>query len=76
MVDKTQRAHAANNVLNDETFRDALTDVQKSITKNLLNATTQEEREQYYQEWHGIDRAMKLLAGWASSVRHNKEVKE
>lgn len=75
MVDKTQRAHAANNVLNNETLMDALTDVQESINKELLNAKTPEEREQKWNEWHGIDRARKKLAGWAAQVRHNKESK-
>jgi len=74
-MDKTQRAHAANNVLNDETLMNALTDVQDSITRDLLNAGTKEEREQHYYEWHGIDRAKKQLAGWAAQVRHNKESK-
>ena len=73
MVDKTQRAHAANNVLNDETLMDALTDVQESINKELLNAKTSEEREQKYYEWHGIERAKKKLSTWAAPVRHNKE---
>ena len=73
MVDKTQRAHAANNVLNNETLMDALTDVQNSITRDLLNAGTNEEREQHYYEWHGIDRAKKKLSTWAAPVRHNKE---
>lgn len=73
MVDKTQRAHAANNTLNDEALMNALTSVQETIIKELLIAKTQEDREQKYFEWSGIDRAKKRLANWASSVRHNKE---
>ena len=73
MTDKIQRAHAANNALNDSTLQDALTEVQESIIKQLLTAKTPEEREEHYQEWHGIDRAKKKLAVWATPVRHVKE---
>ena len=75
MVDKIQRAHEANNTLNNEVFANALTEVQDSIIKRLLSAKTPEEREQHYQEWSGIDRVKKKLAVWASEVRHNKETK-
>jgi hypothetical protein len=73
MTDKIQRAHAANNVLNDEVLQNALTDVQETIIKELLIAKTPEDREQKYFEWSGIDRAKKRLSMWASDVRHNKE---
>ena len=73
MVDKIQRAHAANNVLNNETLLAALTEVQDTIIKELLNAKTPEDREQKYHEWSGIDRAKKKLSTWAAPVRHNKE---
>ena len=73
MVDKTQRAHAANNTLNDETLMDALTEVQENIIKELLIAKSPEEREQKHSEWSGIDRAKKKLSTWAAPVRHNKD---
>lgn len=75
MVDETQRAHAANNTLNDKVLMNALTEVQDSIIKKLLSAKTPEEREQHYQEWLGINRAKNVLANWANPVRHNKESK-
>ena len=74
MVDKLQRSHAANNVLNDDTFKQALTLTQEQITKELLNAKTPEERENKWQEYHGLERAKNRLAIWASNVRH--ETKE
>ena len=73
MTDKTQRAHAANNALNNESLMQALTDVQETIIKELLTAKTPEEREQKYYEWSGINRATKRLALWASNVRHKKD---
>ncbi len=73
MTDKIQRAHAANNTLNDDTLMDALTEVQESIIKALLAAKTPEDREQHYQEWRGINRAKKKLSVWATPVRHVKE---
>ena len=76
MTDKTQRAHAANNMLNSEVFTDALTDVQDSIIKKLLAAKTPEDREQHYQEWSGLNKAKNKLAVWAGEVRHNKETKQ
>lgn len=73
MVDKTQRAHAANNLLESSVMMEALTTIQDAYIKQLLTAKTPEEREIHYQEWHGMDRAKKKLAVWASSVRHVKE---
>lgn len=70
MVDKTQRAHAANNVLNNEVIMEALTDAEATITKELLAAPTIEEREQKYQEYCGIKRTRNRLAIWASKVRN------
>ena len=74
-MDKTQRSHAANNLLNDDVFRAALEDIRATINKELLAAPTSEERENKWHEWHGLDRAVKRLSTWASDVRHQKETK-
>jgi len=76
MLDKTQRAHQANNVLKDDVFRDALTSVQDLCIKKLLAAKTPEERERHYQEWSGLDRAKNKLAVWSTEVRQSKGIKE
>jgi len=75
MTDKIQRAHAANNVLESSVMMDSLTSIQDMCIKKLLAAKTPEEREQHYQEWSGVNRAIKNLSVWATSVRHNKETK-
>lgn len=73
MVDKTQRAHAANNVLNDETIMAALTRAKADVTDRLLTSTTQEGRENRWQEYRGLERLEGILAKWAAPVRHNQE---
>jgi len=73
MIDKKQRAHAAHNAMKDETLQNALTSVKETIIGELLRAKTPEEREQKYQEWSGIERAIKRLSTWAYDVRNSKE---
>jgi len=73
MVDKTQRAHAANNTLNDSVIMAALTQAKADVNNRLLTSTTPEGRESRWQEYKGLERVESILAKWAAPVRHNQE---
>lgn len=64
MLDKVARGHSARNVLNDETLMAALDAVSDAIVKELLAATTTEDREAKYHEHKGLKALRSRLSSW------------
>lgn len=60
-MDKAARAKSA---LNDEIVQLAFTETLERINQTLLTAKTPEEREQRWQEYHGLKRAWDHLRKW------------
>lgn len=60
MKDKT-KAFAAKRLVGDETFSDAVKTMLDHLNAQLLAATTPEERERKFQEWHGLKRVSETL---------------
>lgn len=55
-------------VLQDEIVTEAFEDTLARINKDLLNATTPEDREKRFQEYQGCKRAWVLLKKWAAEA--------
>ena len=65
-MDDDARAARARSLFGDDVFKLALSETLGSINKGLLAATTPEDREQRWQEYHGLKRAVNLLEMWAT----------
>lgn len=61
---QTDRAARAQSALNDEIIEQAFTETLAQINKALLAAKTPEDREQRWQEYHGLKRAWSVLKKW------------
>lgn len=74
-IDKTARNQAAMQIIKDETIMASFEAVQKTLVKELLNATTPEDREAKFQEHQGVRRVLNTLQSWAGSevIRRNQE---
>lgn len=66
--EKTVRSRA---VLNDEILTLAFEETLAKINKDLLSATTPEDREQSWAEYHGLKRAWEKLKRWGATPLKN-----
>lgn len=63
-TDMKARAAKARSALNDEIIQMAFKETLEAINRDLLHAKTPEEREQRWQEYHGLKRAWERLRRW------------
>lgn len=63
-MDAKAKAARARSVLNDEILQLAYKETLDRINQQLLKAKTPEEREERWQEYHGLTRAWNTLNKW------------
>lgn len=68
MIDRIARARAAKLLLEQDTFVAALETIKGAMVKDLLNATTPEEREEKWHAQKAVERMRAQLSSWAADA--------
>lgn len=67
-MDKTKRGQAAQRLMADATFKEALATVLFQFNEDLLRATSTEDREAAWHAYHACKRVTSVLANWSQDA--------